>query len=1128
MATVGTLTAVLEANTSSFNRGLTQATSRMQSFANTVTRASKFAAAGLAAVAGAATLVVRAASKQREAELRLEAAIRGTGQAIDVEKIKRYAAQLQKLTTFGDEATIESAALLTTFQLTEDQIIGLLPRVQNLSAMYGMDLRQSALQVGRALTMGAGALSRYGIILTDAEKRAFNMADQTGKVALLMKILDKNTGDAAQTLSRTATGAFTQFRNAVGDLQEQLGFLIDTDVGDFFRDMTKRVQAGTEWLSRLDDTTKRQIVTIGKFATGLLAVVAGLGLIGMVVPAVISGLTLLAGVFGLLLSPAFLVIAALVAGALALKTAWDENLGRIQDKAAAVWDVLEPIYSAAKEKLSAAWDFTVNLLGDAAAWVRDTAIPWLKEHTGAALSTAWEWTVTGLGTAWAWVKDTALPWLKEHTGPAIQTAWDWVFNASGAAWDWIKNISSSGIVELGKAQLQLIVEPFGALYDAIKNGLETGDWSGIWGVAADAWRAGMKLAVSLYLVAGTVRAILSGITTGLALGRAGLASLGMPGVIGALSIAISLMEAREGGDYKAFGANLIAALAAGIGIGAFTGSPAAGALAFTVVLNFQVGSWIGDKLEQLRELVGDLPPTWRLSISEPRNVELRRELGFQAGGLLPGLSGPDQFPALLAPGEAVVPSRIVQGGWPAVLDWFRSMGVPGFQGGLAPAAITAATRTTGLDVGSIARMVDSISAGFTKVFQSIQSGIGALFSFILSAIESIAPKILGEEAYASLRETIIRLRAQADGLMFAMGGGQSSAMGLGDEMESLKTRIQEAQQTAREQDTWWKRITASLGALWQQGLARLQPIVDALASGFQQFVANPLKATGDALMWLAQQTFSLGQTAFAFARDAFLGIRRDESGEVTGSALGDLAAQAQATVGSMIGMMNPLNMFGAILDALNPAMAFMQRIVEALAPIFEVLFYPIMLVAEALASALAPVLKALFPVFRLLGLAVLKVARLFMGAWNAIAGVINKLLGWLGVNLPTFDLKPIDEAISTLTNLTWDEVEARLKERDAIEQTTNALRNVPQGFKLALRRFQLAVPGFAHGGIVMGPTLAMVGEGGPEAIVPLDEAGGGTTIIIEGDVYGWDDFKRKVAEAEGENKRTRSLSRYGA
>jgi hypothetical protein len=34
------------------------------------------------------------------------------------------------------------------------------------------------------------------------------------------------------------------------------------------------------------------------------------------------------------------------------------------------------------------------------------------------------------------------------------------------------------------------------------------------------------------------------------------------------------------------------------------------------------------------------------------------------------------------------------------------------------------------------------------------------------------------------------------------------------------------------------------------------------------------------------------------------------------------------------------------------------------------------------------------------------------------------------------------------------------------------------------------VPAMANGGIVTGPTLALIGEAGPEAVIPLDRAGG--------------------------------------
>ena len=60
------------------------------------------------------------------------------------------------------------------------------------------------------------------------------------------------------------------------------------------------------------------------------------------------------------------------------------------------------------------------------------------------------------------------------------------------------------------------------------------------------------------------------------------------------------------------------------------------------------------------------------------------------------------------------------------------------------------------------------------------------------------------------------------------------------------------------------------------------------------------------------------------------------------------------------------------------------------------------------------------------------------------------------------------------------------------------------------------IPAMAKGGIVTSPTLAMIGEAGPEAVVPLGRGGGGVggvTINILGPTYGFDDFEEKVTEA---------------
>ncbi len=60
---------------------------------------------------------------------------------------------------------------------------------------------------------------------------------------------------------------------------------------------------------------------------------------------------------------------------------------------------------------------------------------------------------------------------------------------------------------------------------------------------------------------------------------------------------------------------------------------------------------------------------------------------------------------------------------------------------------------------------------------------------------------------------------------------------------------------------------------------------------------------------------------------------------------------------------------------------------------------------------------------------------------------------------------------------------------------------------------------FASGGIVTRPTKAIIREAVPEAVIPLDKmrGNGGQSIgiHIHGDIYGMDDFNRKIEQAVG-------------
>mgnify|MGYP003666952992 FL=1 len=70
--------------------------------------------------------------------------------------------------------------------------------------------------------------------------------------------------------------------------------------------------------------------------------------------------------------------------------------------------------------------------------------------------------------------------------------------------------------------------------------------------------------------------------------------------------------------------------------------------------------------------------------------------------------------------------------------------------------------------------------------------------------------------------------------------------------------------------------------------------------------------------------------------------------------------------------------------------------------------------------------------------------------------------------------------------------------------------------------------GFAKGGVVTQPTLGVLGEAGPEAVIPLDRMGGmgGTTVnvIVEGSVLSERDLADSIhSELLRAQNRNRSL-----
>lgn len=149
-----------------------------------------------------------------------------------------------------------------------------------------------------------------------------------------------------------------------------------------------------------------------------------------------------------------------------------------------------------------------------------------------------------------------------------------------------------------------------------------------------------------------------------------------------------------------------------------------------------------------------------------------------------------------------------------------------------------------------------------------------------------------------------------------------------------------------------------------------------------------------------------------------------------------------------------------------------------------------------------------------------EVGKFIYDHWDEIIGFISDLPG----------------KISNAASGMWDGL------KDAFKAAINWIIGGWNSFtsKIGIPEFDTHIPGvgkvggwslgdrahitpLATGGIVTAPTLALIGEAGPEAVVPLKKmnqfGNGGVTVIVQGDVYDADKFARKVKDAVAANAR---------
>lgn len=249
---------------SGVNSSLDSAGKRFKSATESVINLKTVSIAAGAALAGLSVFMyksVQAANEAEAAEKKLSTARGYTSKAL-----LDQSAALQKLTTFGDDQIMQVQASVAAFTRDESVIKALTKATLDFAAAKGMDLASAGDLVAKSFGSSTNVLARYGI-------QADATAGSTEKLRQITEGIAALYGGQAEAAAETFGGKLTQLKNAFGDLQEEIGFVITKN--SFF---TKSIDLLRQYLERATHWVQNHRLALMELVKGgMIRVVESIG-----------------------------------------------------------------------------------------------------------------------------------------------------------------------------------------------------------------------------------------------------------------------------------------------------------------------------------------------------------------------------------------------------------------------------------------------------------------------------------------------------------------------------------------------------------------------------------------------------------------------------------------------------------------------------------------------------------------------------------------------------------------------------------------------------------------------------------------------------------------------------------
>ena len=236
------------------------------------------------------TRTIELTKQQVVAESQLNAVLKSTkGVAgLTAKELTNMASALQKQTRFGDEAIMTAQSLMLTFtKVGKDVFPQAIETVMNMSEAMGVDMKQSVIQVGKALNdpiLGVTALRRVGVQLSEQQEQQVRDFVAVGDVASAQKVilgeLETQFGGVAKAAGSTMAGSLEQMNNAIGDAQQALGRQLAPAIISMATNITTLANKTEEFFKNLSseniDAIKRNALALATMASTFILLTRGM------------------------------------------------------------------------------------------------------------------------------------------------------------------------------------------------------------------------------------------------------------------------------------------------------------------------------------------------------------------------------------------------------------------------------------------------------------------------------------------------------------------------------------------------------------------------------------------------------------------------------------------------------------------------------------------------------------------------------------------------------------------------------------------------------------------------------------------------------------------------------------